>query len=143
MIIFFYLFILFFNFRSTKVATKKQSRSLEPYWDETFSFDIDLNIHSACYFKLLDTDTFGNDFMGDFLIDLEPLALEEGTDFTKWFPLHQRKKRDKVLGDIQLTITLDHVKDEKSEKNHQLGFLHCSAPKLRNTANFSTDKNTM
>merc|ERR1711991_293972 len=78
-----------------------------------------------------------------FLIDLEPLALEEGTDFTKWFPLHQRKKRDKVLGDIQLTITLDHVKDEKSEKNHQLGFLHCSAPKLRNTANFSTDKNTM
>jgi len=100
-----------------KHQTSVIPKTLNPNWGGlTFEFEVD-NPTDFLYISVWDKDMIGKDFLGKVrfpLIDLLPQTGEEGSrnvvmfddedNEPIWYPLKQRKSREKVSGEILLKI---------------------------------------
>jgi len=101
-----------------QIRTQTIYKSLNPTWNESFSFDITKN---DGYFSLLvwDEDKFKTaDFMGKILIPLHSLPANE--EYTMWLPLAPRSSKDKVSGDVLLRLKYFYAPDEAEQSANSI-----------------------
>eukprot|EP00824_Muranothrix_gubernata_P003037 TRINITY_DN1375_c0_g1_i3.p1 TRINITY_DN1375_c0_g1~~TRINITY_DN1375_c0_g1_i3.p1 ORF type:complete len:601 (+),score=125.03 TRINITY_DN1375_c0_g1_i3:100-1902(+) len=90
--------------------TKTMLRTLNPTWNETCTFDVSF-ITSDLHVVVWDWDRFTPpDFMGQLKVPLADLADQQVHD--KWIKLLQRRKNEKVSGEIRLELEFQYTKDE-------------------------------
>jgi len=95
-----------------KAKTKVVKATLDPTWDEEFTFNVTSVLNQRLHFQCWDWD-FGkkNDFMGQFVIHIRQLArgpiLGKGPLVSNWYPLLTNEKKEKVSGSISVEVQLD------------------------------------
>jgi len=99
-----------------KYKTKIQERTLNPFWDEVFTFHA-LDKKAVLRIKVMDHDKFSaNDFMGK--LEIPASFMTPGKRVQNWHALQGRNKKDQITGDLDLIleyITPDHPIIEKDK----------------------------
>ncbi|KAK9753273.1 phosphatidylserine decarboxylase, partial [Basidiobolus ranarum] len=98
--------------QNKKKTTKVVPKSLNPTWDTTFEFKINMRnppkfIQVVCW----DNDFFGRDFMGqlnlsfrELFIDGVPISFDPSQRRTIWYTLEKKSSKDVVSGEIELNM---------------------------------------
>ncbi|KAK9728924.1 phosphatidylserine decarboxylase [Basidiobolus ranarum] len=98
--------------QNKKKTTKVIPKTLEPTWDTTFEFKINMRnppkfIQVVCW----DNDFFGRDFMGqlnlsfrELFIDGVPLSFDPSQKRTIWYTLEKKSSKDVISGEIELNM---------------------------------------
>eukprot|EP01100_Stratorugosa_tubuloviscum_P011870 TRINITY_DN539_c2_g2_i1.p1 TRINITY_DN539_c2_g2~~TRINITY_DN539_c2_g2_i1.p1 ORF type:complete len:746 (+),score=340.01 TRINITY_DN539_c2_g2_i1:131-2368(+) len=98
------------TFLNQKLKTKIKYKTLNPEWNETFPLKCDESIvekNPSIEIIVYDDDLIGGpDFLGQLSIPFNDF--KEG-NFDRWLTLQQRKKKEKVKGDIHLKIEAENL----------------------------------
>lgn len=103
-----------------KVKTKTQKKTLDPVWNEEFSFKISSVWRDELRFVVWDWDIYSaNDFMGQFTFPVKKLVsvakVGPCPSLTTWIDVQTNEKNEDVSGAIQLefNLTIDELGGEE------------------------------
>jgi len=84
--------------------TDVQLKTLNPVWEETFSF-YNVDVTNSLVVSIFDHDIVGcHDFLGRVMLEVQSLPINQ--DVEKWLPLEKRSENDEVSGSVCLNIRL-------------------------------------
>lgn len=93
----------------SKIRTKTIWKNLNPVWNEKYEFEIVSAEKAEIQIEVWDEDYLSSDdFMGIVTIPLKDLQLNQVVD--KWYTLQKKKDKDKIKGDIHISL---HYYDAK------------------------------
>lgn len=110
---------------TTKIfKTKKKNNTLNPEWNEQFSFNIQPDQRNILIFKVLDRDLPDkDDFMGEAEMDLSVFGMNRSEEFSLNLTADESeevskkaKKKNKSLGSIIVRVCTTGVKDDSVEE---------------------------
>lgn len=87
---------------SCKAKTKVKRKSLDPVWNQEFSFVLN-SPSGVIHIEMWDKDTFTpDDFLGQ--VDIQLAELEPGVELRRWYTLKRRRADEFVCGQLHLQI---------------------------------------
>jgi len=97
---------------SQQHRTRTLYKTLNPDWNEEFSFHITQN-QGMLFVLIFDEDVVtAHDSMGQVVFPLS--GIPQGATIDHWFPVLPKKPHENISGEIRLKISYDSVKDEES-----------------------------
>lgn len=87
----------------SKIRTKTIWKNLNPVWNEKYEFEIVSPDKAEVQVEVWDEDYLtSDDFMGQLIIPLSEVPLNQVVD--KWYTLQKKKDKDKIKGDIHISM---------------------------------------
>jgi Ca2+-dependent lipid-binding protein len=108
--------------RMEKKRTKVCKKTLNPEWNESFTFTVPSPPPLSMKFTLWDKDHIGKDFLGVCHLPLDELRDLKVIGQTKeWvLNLQNRRENEKVTGDLKISIQLQGNEKELEKLQHSL-----------------------
>ena len=104
----------------SKIRTKTIWKNLNPVWNEKYEFEIVSAEKAEVQIEVWDEDYLSSDdFMGIVTIPLKDLQMNQVVD--KWYTLQKKKDKDKIKGDIHISL---HYYDAKV-RTRCIAHRHC------------------
>ncbi|KAJ3694743.1 hypothetical protein LUZ60_000120 [Juncus effusus] len=100
-----------------RAKSKVVKKSLNPIWDEQFSFRVGDLKEELCIFVLDEDKYFADDFLGQIKVPLSRVLDSENLSLgTQWYQLQPKSKKSKIktCGEICLNISLSQNSFEES-----------------------------